>query len=133
MNVEVVEAVRPVEFASAPAPCPCCGHYNPTADPKIIYFDHPKGLLFRGQTKIHLQPMEADLLLSLMEAWPSVASRETVINNLYGDKYPDGDERRNSRLWVYISNVRRCIGVFDLVIDNVPKRGWLLSKRSTVN
>lgn len=120
--------IQPLQYGEISTTCPCCGHVSySTID--LISFDYWKGLVFKGDKRVHLEAMEADLLKILLDNWPKVCSREKLAVGLYGGNY---SERVSSdKVGVFISKLRPKVGIFNIKIQNVRSRGWWLVKQST--
>ena len=119
---------QPLQYGEISATCPCCGHVSySTTD--LISFDYWKGAVFKGDKRIRLEPMEADLLKILLDNWPKVCSREKLLVGLYGGNYSERVSSDN--IGVLIAKLRFKIKVFDIEIKNIKCRGWCLVKQST--
>jgi len=127
---EVIEnsVIKPLAYGEISTTCPCCGHvsYSTTG---LISFDYWKGLVFKEDKRVCLEPMEADLLKILLDRWPKICSREKLLVGLYGGNYCERVSSDN--VGVLISKLRHKIKVFDIEIKNIKRRGWLLIKKST--
>lgn len=127
---EVIESgmIKPLMYGEVSTTCPCCGHvsYSTTG---LISFDYWKGLVFKKDKRICLEPMEADLLKILLDNWPKICSREKLLVGLYGGNYCERVSSDN--VGVLISKLRHKIKIFDIEIKNTKRRGWLLVKKPT--
>ena len=119
---------QPLQYGKISTTCPCCGHVSYSTT-NLINFDYWKGLVFKGDKRVYLEAMEADLLKILLDNWPKVCSREKLAVGLYGSNYSERVSSDN--VGVFISKLRPKIGVFDIKIQNVRSRGWWLVKQST--
>lgn len=117
--------VKPLAYGEISTTCPCCGHIEySTTD--LTNFDYWKGAVFKRDKRIHLEPMEADLLKILLDKWPKICSREKLLVGLYGGNYCERISSDN--VGVLISKLRHKIKIFDIEIENVKCRGWLIKK-----
>ncbi len=119
------DAVPPLAYGEVTPTCPCCDRPSDTPNP-IIGFDYWKGLVFKGDTSIRLQPLEADLLKILLDNWPVVTSKEKVLSGLYGRNHIG--RKYSDKLNVLMSKLRRKLQTFDIKIQNIKRRGWILTK-----
>ncbi len=119
---------QPLQYGEISTTCPCCGNISDSTT-DIVNFDYWKGVIFKGDKRIRLEPMEADLLKIFLDRWPKICSREKLLVGLYGGNYCERSYSDN--VGVYISKLRYKIKIFDIEIENVKSRGWWLIKQST--
>lgn len=118
--------VRPLEYGVVREPCPCCGSV-PDVDTALLGFDYWRGLVFRQHVRVWLSPTEADILKILLDRWPEVTNRHTLLVGLYGSMYQE-KVGRGTRVITFLSRLRRKLRTFNLDIKNVPGRGWFLTR-----
>jgi DNA-binding response OmpR family regulator len=83
--------------------CPCCG--QPTAT-KTVIVDEGSGAISYNNRIGYLQPKQVDIMLALMNSWPSGLSDEDLIKAAWGRKQPDGAAKA---LAVHICIINRVV------------------------
>jgi DNA-binding response OmpR family regulator len=85
-----------------------------------------RGIVFDQKTTVKLAPAEADVLKVLMNNWPEVVTRHTMLLGLHGKDYEE-KVGKGKALKVHLSKLRRKIKCLDLTVKNSPGRGWWLA------
>ena len=129
-EVEVIESnvIKPLQYGEISTTCPCCDNVV-YAKTNSISFDYWKGLVFKDDRQVRLEPMEADLLKILLDNWPETLSKEKILLGLYGGNY--SDKIFSDRIGVLMAKLRRKIEPLGIEIENIKRRGWWLVKQST--
>ena len=122
-SIDTTDVIGPLQYSTIPSTCPCCGHVL-VSTVNTIGFDYWRGIVFKGDKQVWLEPMEADLLKILLDSWPEIASREKILLGLYGGNYKD--YLFSDKIGVLMVRLRRKLKTFDIVIQNVRRRGWCL-------
>lgn len=117
------DEAQPLRYDEIPITCPCCSHVV-SSKTNSISFDYWKGLVFKGDKQVWLEPMEADLLKILLDNWPEIISREKILLGLYGGNYRD--DVFSDKFGVLMVKLRRKLKTFDIAIKNIRRRGWWL-------
>ena len=114
---------QPLQYDKIPVTCPCCDNVV-YAKTNSISFDYWKGLVFKDDRQVRLEPMEADLLKILLDNWPETLSKEKILLGLYGGNY--SDKIFSDRIGVLMAKLRRKIEPLGIEIENIKRRGWWL-------
>lgn len=124
----LIDTIKPLEYGEIYLTCPCCGHVV-NLKTNAISFDYWKGQVFKGDIRVRLEPMEADLLKILLDSWPEIASKEKILLGLYGGSH--SNKVFSDQFGVLMAKLRRKLTTFDIKVQNIRRRGWCLIKQST--
>jgi DNA-binding response OmpR family regulator len=96
--------------------CPCC-HQPARLEGVVVSLDINTVSTSKGMA--HLTPMQAEVLYSLVSAWPRSVPKNTLIQNLWGVIECEVPEKS---LDAHFVPLRRKIAPLGLRIDTI--RGW---------
>jgi DNA-binding response OmpR family regulator len=105
-----------------PAACPCCGA---PVNPLAIMVNAPDGVVSIGGLTAFLTPSEFSVFDLLVRAYPAVATKEQLYDDLYGAR-PECDWPEVKLLDVMVFKLRRKLDPIGLEIRTVWGRGWTI-------